>query len=70
MLIVFYPFIKKKKKKTKTKTEREMDAFDLLVVPRVDKKNPNDTCVHKHSNPGKKKKKRVMWYCKVFSCKP
>ena len=65
MLIVFYPFIIKFKKK---KTEREMDAFDLLVVPRVDKKNPNDTCVHKHSNPGKKK--RVMWYYKVFSCKP
>ena len=37
-----------------------MDAFDLLVVPRVDKKNPNDTCVHKHSNPGKKKKSHVV----------
>ena len=67
MLIVFYSFIKKKKKKTKTKqnktktkTEREMDAFDLLVVPRVDKKNPNDTCVHKHNNPGKKKKSHVV----------
>ena len=41
MLIVFYPFIKKKRIKKRKKNE--MDAFDLLVVPRVDKQNPNDT---------------------------
>ena len=41
MLIVFYPFIKKKRIKKRKKNE--MDAFDLLVVPQVDKQNPNDT---------------------------
>ena len=56
MLIVFYLFIKKKRIKKRKKNE--MDAFDLLVVPRVDKQNPNDTWVHKNGNPRKKKEKK------------
>ena len=58
MLIVFYPFIKKKRIKKRKKNE--MDAFDLLVVPRVDKQNPNDTWVHKHGNPSKNKSHMVL----------
>ena len=62
-----------------------MDAFDLLVVPRVDKQNPNGThgFIKTATQERKKRKqnktkqnktkqtnKQVMWYCKVFSCKP
>ena len=43
-----------------------MDAFDLLVVPRVDKQNPNGT--HGFINTATQEKKKKKESCDTVRC--